>query len=269
MSLIPKPVLPTEEEMKMVATKWWEHHKGVNFHDWNDTMRNNSFDYRVCKLPSELIKRTIELMDGKKFGFDQLIDDYDKIIQPALSEMDCQNGFFVKTISRSPKDALANKRNSNKPFPLFSTTEAINAILSSMRCFEDLCMLYYLDTAALIIRPYIRFDPEDEWRVFIENKNIVGISQYYYHAEFEKLDRKYVAINSIDKIKKLINDIVIPNTTIDSYIADVVVGVNDDPTVVLELNPFGLSDPCLFKSYNKFDGCLWWNFDGEIMKCKI
>ena len=59
-------------------------------------------------------------------------------------------------------------------------------------------------------------------------------------------------------------NIAIPNIGCDNFIADVVVGNDARQTVILEANPFGVSDPCLFESYNNFDGKLLWLKDGVI-----
>jgi hypothetical protein len=52
----------------------------------------------------------------------------------------------------------------------------------------------------------------------------------------------------------------------DSYIADIIVGNDKRPMTILETNPFGISDPCLFEQYSNFDGKTWWRKNGGIEK---
>ena len=44
---------------------------------------------------------------------------------------------------------------------------------------------------------------------------------------------------------------------LDNFVVDVV--IEDDKITILEMNPFGLSDPCLFYSYDKLDGSIKYN----------
>lgn len=260
---IPKPILPTNKEMKSVANEWWRHHLGINFGDWNDTLRANSFEYRICPIPCELIHELITVQDNGGKGIESTIDKYKAIILPKLKEMNCEDSFFIKLISRSPKDSLADPNNNFKIKPLTSIDEAMHAILASMRCFEDMVLLRYLDFASIVVRPYIEFESFQEWRIYIKDKKIIGISQYDYNQEFKELTEETVRRYDAE-IRNLINDIVIPNIPLADYIADVIVGDNGRPTIVLETNPYGLSDPCLFKNYNSFDGTIAWIKEDKI-----
>ncbi len=121
-------------------------------------------------------------------------------------------------------------------------------------------MLKYTDKASLVVRPFIPFEAWQEWRVFVKDNKIVGISQYYYLSTFEKLTPIYV--KQVQKsITDFIDTIVIPNMAIPNYIADVVVDGTD--VKLLETNPWGLSDPCLFGSYENFNGDLAWKMPRE------
>jgi hypothetical protein len=168
------------------------------------------------------------------------------LIRPALKEMNCENKFFLKLITRSPKDHLADDDNFGKPRALNFTNDALCAILSSMRCSEDLVLLKHLDSNSIILRPYIDFHPSLEYRVFIDGKKIAGISQYYYGVKFDNIG------DHEKDIREFVNSIVIPNVKLGSFVADVV--VDNGKAILLEMNPWGLSDPCLFGSYNNMDG---------------
>ena len=247
--------IPTEEEMIESASHWWELHKEINFNDWNDTLLKHSFPLYIIKIPKDLFSQTIELLDGHtEETFNKVVKEYELLLGDKVS-----NSFFAKLITRSPKDFLYDENNFGKPLPLTSVYEMLHAFTSSMRTFDDMCLLRYLDVPQLVIRPYINFHPQDEYRVFINQKKIVGISQYYYSETFPLLSDPKIAILDESTIRKFVNEIVIPNFKIDNYIADIVIGTDGRETVILEANPWGISDPCLFVDYQSFDDSFRYN----------
>ena len=122
-----------------------------------------------------------------------------------------------------------------------------------------------LEQSAIVVRPYIDFHPSEEWRVFIKDKKVVGITQYYFGSFFPQLTEEVV--KSVDnEIRCFIEDIVLKNVELDNYVVDMVIGADDRPTVLLEMNPYGLSDPCLFVDYQSFDGSIKWiKSENELM----
>jgi hypothetical protein len=245
--------------MKAIALNWWRHHEGINFADWNDILRENTFPFKIIPLPKRLINDHIQAMDGKPEKMKDVIKGYAKLLRQPLKQLDCKHHFFIKLISRSPKDTLADENNHGKPKPLMSVKDAVIAMSNSMRFFEDIVLLKYLPTASIVVRPYINFDPSKEWRVYIQDKRIIGISQYYYQSVFPAFDETLVGAIK-DEIKEFIYSIVVPNMELSDYVADIVTGYDVlRKTTVLEINPYWMSDPCLFKSYNSFDRTIVWN----------
>ncbi len=243
---IQTPIPPTEEQMTEIATEWWKIHVGINFLDWNETLLKHTYPIKICKIPVDLIQKTLEIADGKGSIY-RLIDEYAPIIKPALIELNCEESFFIKLITRSPKDFLDD-------FELKSIPESVNAIAGSMRCFEDLCMLRYNNMGYLVVRPFIPFEEWQEWRVFIKDGKIVGITQYYYMTNYYFSNEKIKEIET--EIRNFINNIVTPNMSIPTFVADIIVkgDYDDRETILLETNPYGLSDPCMFENYASLDG---------------
>lgn len=267
---IPPPKVPTEKEMKAIAVNWWRHHEGINFADWNDTLRENTFPFKIIPLPKRLINDHIQAMDSKREKMKDVIKGYAKLLRQPLKELNCKHHFFIKLITRSPKDFLADEKNHGKPKPLMNVKDAVIAMSNSMRFLEDIVLLKHLPTASIVVRPYINFDPSKEWRVYIQAKQIVGISQYYYQSIFPALDDS--AVGAIkDEIKELIYSIVVPNIKLDDYVVDIVIGYDVlRKTTILEINPYWMSDPCLFERYNAFDRTIVWNkYPNIISKIKI
>ncbi len=243
---IPTPTLPTKEQIMEVATDWWKIHVGINFLDWNDTLLKHSYPLKPCKIPLSLVEKTLGMADCKG-TIEELSNLYAPIILPALTELNCQESFFIKLITRSPKDFLDD-------FEIKSIPEAINAIAGSMRCFEDLSLLMQIDMAYLVVRPFISFEEWQEWRVFVKDGKIVGISQYYYMTCYYFSDEKAKEIET--EIRDFMDNIVIPNMGIPTFVADIIVkgDYDDRGTILLETNPYGLSDPCIFENYDSLDG---------------
>ena len=255
---IPDLVMPSEEELQDYANNWWERQAKVSFHGWNDVLKSHSYDYRICPLPSDIIRQTLDMTE--KFSEDKLnalILAYDAIIHDALVQLHCESSYFAKLISRSPKDYLADEDNHTKPVPTTSTRDLIDSLISSMRCYEDLVVLLRLpEVSALVIRPFVGFKAEDEWRALVLDGKVMGISQYYYQSHFESLTEDKV--RSVEaKIRKFIDEVANPNLQTPTYVADFIIDGED--IKILETNPFGLSDPCLFESYGALDGTIKWN----------
>jgi hypothetical protein len=243
---------PTEDELRLFAEKWWSVHKYINFESWNDTLRRSSYPFELIRLPKELIAETLSLPETKRFH--EVSTKYIQLIKPILNANKWDR-FFAKLISRSAKDVLMDEDNHGKPKALDSVYDMLSSLVWSLRTFDDLCHLVYLDVPHLVIRPYIDFHPSEEWRILIEDGRIVGISQYYYDSDFGYSPN--LIKNIEDKIRSFIYDTVKPNLQIESFVADVV--TNGDSIKLLELNPFGLSDPCLFISYDNLDGSFRYN----------
>lgn len=161
--------------------------------------------------------------------------------------------FFVKLISRSPKDYLADEEGSGRPKPMYMVEDIINALVGSMRTMDDIGLLHHIpEHFALVYRPYLNWPDHQEWRVFVKGNRIMAITQYYHRVNFPKLTVDYV--NWLKpRIYQFVQDNVIPYIPTSDFVADVVDGYGHD-IKLLETNPYGLSDPCLFCSYKSIDG---------------
>lgn len=85
--------------------------------------------------------------------------------------------------------------------------------------------------------------------MFVKDGELVGISQYHYFEVFEYEKRTERVVGwACEHIMNIINR----SMPIKTYVCDVFI-TNDFP-VLIEINPWGLSDPCLLESYQDFDG---------------
>lgn len=231
---------PTPEQLLQDAQDWWKIHEKLNFLEWNDVLKENSYPFYSFQINPDLIKNALEHNETAEIS---------RIFEREIEASGYAGSFFLKLITRSPKDYL-----DGESFELKNAQEAIDAVFGSLRCFDDLCMLYLLDRCVFILRPFVEIPKEREFRVFVEDGKINGISQYHYLENFSWIGENATEIEK--RIRKFTKEICIPNVELDSFVADVVLG--DEREILLELNAYGLSDPCLFEKYDNLkDKFLW------------
>jgi len=240
---IPTPVIPTDEEMIISAKKWYSSLKPHVFNNWCRELVDITLPFSRAEIDGTV---AINVYDCKTEGFNEIL----KGVEQAISSIDSKEGFFIKLDSRSPKDACKADK-FGKPLPFMTAEEAASAIASSERCLDDMCLLMRLGPVGIVARPFIKWNPWDEWRVLVGDGK-VSISQYYYHSVFEELLCDNSAKEKV--IRDFIDNKVRPHIGVDEFVADVV--FIDNKIWLLETNPWGKSDPCLFKSYDKLDGSM-------------
>ncbi len=162
-------VIP-QEELEANAEREFEPNLGVNFKDWNDVLVKNTYPFKLVPISREDIRILTQDNPQATNVSNKLKED----LQSALKELKCENSFFIKLITRSPKDFLDGN------FELTNIEDALKALSCSMRTFEDLCVLLNLtsDYLYIVVRPFIEIRKETEFRVLVDENN-VSITQYY------------------------------------------------------------------------------------------
>lgn len=177
-------------------------------------------------------------------------------------------GVFVRLGSRSPKDSFwwwhAPEREANGgPWPIITGAEAMSALLeTSERVNDDLLQAVAEDYSPWIwARAWQDIEPWQEFRCFVRDGQLIGISQYDY------MERRFFPQLARDKglyasaVTLFVNKRVLPVLHIPSAVVDVFVTVEGMPSgrgrtvsaKLLEINPyFDLTDPCLF-SWDELD----------------
>jgi len=229
--MIPKPQKPSKAALEKVAKMWWQPLEPIQFGNWSKEVVANSIPFERVPLGISTIEKILQVETVPLHEID-----------PGFTHL--THGwypFFAKLNSRSAKDACEG--------PYYSFPHMIAAFRQSLRTFEDLCHFHYLDCCEIVFRPWITIPKRDEWRMFVKDGELVGISQYHYFEVFEYEKRTERVVGwACEHIMKIINR----SMPIKTYVCDVFI-TNDFP-VLIEINPWGLSDPCLFESYQDFDG---------------
>jgi hypothetical protein len=153
--------------------------------------------------------------------------------------------YFCRLGSRSPKDAygLQNKATSLK--------EMIGCFTScSERLSDDLSLAYCNDYRPwLWLRKWVFIEPELEWRYFIINGEIQGLSQYHY-LKSEKIYPPVQSVtHSADEIQKWWETKAKPiwPSNLLTAVVDVYLDLGSGQVILIEINPyFEMTDPCLF-----------------------
>jgi len=230
---IPEPRMPTLEEHRATSAAWLKRIGPCLYENWSQSLKDLSFRTAVVEL-TRTDQETLWNMFDKERDEAELARLSERI-DAAIKAFD-QKGCFVRLSSRSPKDFY---------FPgiplLKSGAEVTTALLGSMRILDDLMEYRYADTPCyLLLRQYHAIPPEEEFRCFIRDREVVGITQYHYRDYFPQLDTDRGLI--LDRIQQFLEYLVLPNLHIDTVVVDI--WLRADP-LLIEINPYGLSDPCL------------------------
>ncbi len=247
LGLIEKPTLPTAEQMKLVAKGWWRELGPVSFLAYNTELLDHAIPLELIKLPVNVIE---SILSDNAVSTESIFNEF---LQPSMFDIHQKFGdeLFVKLITRSPKDYLADINNYDRPKPVNGTSGIFTALASSARTFDDLCLLMHTpDNAYLVIRPYIKFPPYHEWRAYVNFDEIVGISQYYDSFFPDLTEIKIKKIETM--VRNFTNEIAVPNIQARSFVIDYV--CDGESIKIIETNPYGSSDPCLFGEYDEMDG---------------
>ena len=215
---------------------------------WNnlENFSLSSFDEKLLQeIPTTMIALSVD-------DIIQLVNNIDFIIKGQLTENIPHKNEINKTISkyggkaffklsmRSPKDSLFYKIRSIKnsqpiEFAVRNATELYQCLFTSLRTIIDIMRSLITGISIhIVLRKYIIIPKWQEFRCFIMNGKLLGISQYCSNEYFPELQNKEnLILTLIQKKLKSIQDRIPSTCILDVYIE------NLKKVIVLELNPFG------------------------------
>lgn len=236
---IPEPRMPTLEEHRATSAAWLKRIGSCLYENWPEALKALSFRTELVELTPADQELLWNILDGKPDvkTVRRLADS----LTSSITAFD-PKGCFVRLSSRSPKDWYY------PGIPCLTTgDEIIDALVNSMRIVDDLMEYKYADIPCyLLLREYHQIPAEQEFRCFIREGQIVGVSQYEYRTFFPGLvrDRQAVAARCIAFLESILPKIHLQTVVIDLWL-------REEP-LVIEINPYGLSDPCLL-SYDEME----------------
>lgn len=238
---IPDLVMPTADEMRESSLAWFERIGPTLIDRW-------PADLAALSMPTELVRMPVELIEPM---YDHDGDEPHPAVQAFAQELDAKIGWkrrFIRLNSRSPKDAAW-------PYEVPATLsgkEAMSMLMGSERALDDLCRLRHIPEhpAYICLREWVYgLNSRDEYRCFVKDGKLIAVTNYDYREPWrgpedggkelrQKIDQWFV-----EKVK--------PTLPIDTVVFDLWLGRNG--FLLIEINPYGLSDPCYFKTYERVE----------------
>jgi len=173
-------------------------------------------------------------------------------LRPLADELDSALGWdrrFFRLNSRSPKDATW-------PFEVpvtCSGREVLSVMGASERILDDLIEFKYLpeQPAYICLREYNHaIRPEREYRCFVRDGELIAVTHYDYTKPITAPDDGGRALR--EAINAYFRDTLKPRLHLQTVVFDLFIDWNDEFGLI-ELNPYGRSDPCWLGSYEEVE----------------
>lgn len=242
---LPPLIMPTPDELRRSSLEWYGR--------VGPTMLDQlPLDVLALSMPTKFIRFPLEIIGSL----------YDRepwpspVVDALAAELDAALGWdrhFIRLNSRSPKDAPW-------PFELpvtCSGKEAINILSASERALDDLAYFSHIPEhpAFICLRKFVpAMQIEDEYRCFVKDGELIAVSRYDYMTPRSAPADGGRAIR--DRIDEWFREHLAPRLHIQTVVFDLFLPHDyssllyrtNDP-LLIELNPYGLSDPCHLGSY--------------------
>lgn len=234
--------MPTEEELQASSAKWLELCGPTFIDNWPADLLAISAPTTFIDLPKDAVR----MFDMSKAAFIAFAS-------PLAAEIDKSVGWdrhFFRLNSRSPKDT---------PWPFetlasCSGKEIMGVMRSSERILDDLA---YFSHSTAIPKICLRefwpsVTPEYEFRCFIADGETLAVAEYR-----NRLEQSWRADASRDQelranIDRYLSDTVKPRLHISTVVVDIAIDHSREFRLI-EINPYGSSDPVGAVSYKKIE----------------
>jgi hypothetical protein len=151
---------------------------------------------------------------------------------------------FIRLGSRSPKDSWEAAKIG---FRSSGPSHAITLLFDSERVYDDLHLAKSHDyLPSIVVREWQSIKEWQEFRTFIWDRKLAGISQYFYHDHYPEIQQHSQEIEEAIRREAAI---IAPLLPVDNVVADFFIDRVQGRLVarLLEINPyFRHTDPCLF-----------------------
>lgn len=238
--MIPELKMPTEAELYEACTAKYDMAAPTYIDNWPDEWRAMSMHTTLIPLPPDAVAE----MWGAHEGMREF-----KALSELAREIDAAcnwTSHFIRLNTRSPKDVEER--------PITNAgRQALGWLMWSERTMDDLSMLEHARKPAYVaIREQVFIAKPAELRCFVRDGTLIAISQYHYgkaQATWQPDERRSEAWEVIENFWR---SSVHPPSPIMNYVFDVALRYKDTP-LLIEINPYGLSDPCAAGSYEQIE----------------
>lgn len=249
----------TPAEIYAVPPEQWEAVSSTYIENWPPALHQMSIPSYGFGLTNEMARAFGSMMGEYGGGFDisDLGPDKAKEMMISLAntiggciKSRCNGRAFVRLGSRSPKDCwIPPSAGDISKGIVKSGEEAMRRLTAdSERLYTDLQTALAMSYQPWIwVREWVDMEPWQEFRCFMKDRKLIGISQYDYN-----LGRQEEIVENADGIEKAIKEFFQGFSEachMDSVVFDVFLRPTDGGFEVklLEINPFYWgTDPCLF-----------------------
>lgn len=263
--------LSLKELSRMDETEVFEYANSTNIENWYDALEQYTIPTCFIPLSMDAVNAIVDAIQARKSNVD-LEPKVQEIMDNLTGKIDIEvkkfGSAFVRLSMRSPKDSpvaaekgkarygraiedasdewernLLLVKSQKFGLKVSSGQEAMALLLTSTRILDDLkdCQKFAFQPS-IIIREWVEIPEHAEYRGFVDDRRLVGLSQYFYYCYFPGTIEEKASI--LDRILEFFNEIkdVLP---VASCILDF--ALVDDTAIILELNPFFVgTDACLF-----------------------
>lgn len=228
---------PTPAEHREASECWYERIGPTLIDQWPPDVLALSMPTKFVRFPMDCLDALFEPGSWPHPGIDAL-----------AAELDAAMGWdrhFIRLNSRSPKDA---------PWPFevpatCSGKEAVGLLAASERVMEDLIQFNYLpeQPALICLREFVPgMRTSREFRCFVRDGELIAVSHYDYHNPVQAPEDGGQAIR--EKIEAWFKAELRPRLHLQTVVFDVFLDWSGN-VMLIELNPYGLSDPCWLGNY--------------------
>lgn len=235
---IPDLRTPSDEELRASSLRWFDRCGATLIDRWPAELMALSMPTTFVPFPIEIME---ELFEPKGGQFSARVKEF-------AYQLDREIGWdrkFVRLNSRSPKDATW-------PFDVPATVsgkEVICMFAGSERMLDDLCYFRRIPEhpAYVCLRDWVwGFRTENEYRCFVKDGELIAVTHYDYTKPWAGPEDGGREIRA--KIDAWFLDKVKPALPIATVVFDLHLNWQGQ-FLLIEINPYGLSDPCHLKSY--------------------
>lgn len=239
--------MPTEEELRSSSLLWFERIGPTLIDQWPADVLALSMPTKFIRFPTGFIDDLFERRPG----------GIPASIRSLAAELDAAMDWdrhFIRLNSRSPKDA---------PWPFevpatCSGKEAMMILGCSERILEDLAYFEYIPEhpAFICAREFIPcLRSCGEFRCFVKDGALIAVTYYDYHHPID------APLDGGEEIRRRIDqwftETLRPRLHLETVVFDV--HMERGGILLIELNPYGLSDPCFLGGYDAVE-----NFGGFV-----
>jgi hypothetical protein len=240
---MPMPTLPTAEQMNPIAERWMDQLRHCLYTHWPEEFKRLSFATHVELMTEGETQELVDNIDNPKHKW-----SWDLRVKFDRGARKFDSGTFFRLESRSPKD---NYWGEITAFRACSAHDVFK-LLYSERVVDDLVMYRYLKSEPLriLFREWHPIQKAGEFRCFIRNRKLAGGSQYHQGSNDNAGQYSFRAClsrkgNWKDTLNTWFDQEILPYLHADNLVVDLSADCTSGNITLIEINPYGLSDPCL------------------------